>query len=82
MIPDGREAEFFSLYEVSERGTSWLGPFLFGAVNQIFGSLRLAILSVIFFFVVGLVLLILVNIPRAIAEARRTEPILETPVIP
>ena len=82
MIPSGREAEFFSLYEVSERGTSWLGPFLFGAVNQIFGSLRLAILSVIFFFVVGLVLLILVNIPRAIAEARRTEPILETPVIP
>jgi UMF1 family MFS transporter len=73
MIPRGREAEFFSLYEISERGTSWLGPLLFGLVNQLFGSLRLAILSVILFFVVGLVLLILVNVPKAIAEARRTE---------
>ena len=26
MIPEGREASFFGLYEVSERGTSWLGP--------------------------------------------------------
>ena len=24
-IPQGREAEFFSLYEMSERGTSWRG---------------------------------------------------------
>ena len=73
MIPQGREAEFFSLYEISERGTSWLGPLVFGLVNQLFGSLRLAILSVILFFVVGLVLLIFVNVPQAIAEARRSE---------
>ena len=26
MIPAGREASFFGIYEVSERGTSWLGP--------------------------------------------------------
>ena len=26
MIPDGREAEFYSFYEVSDRGTSWTGP--------------------------------------------------------
>lgn len=71
MIPPGREAEFFSLYEVSERGTSWLGPLLFGLVNQLFGSMRLAILSVILFFVVGLALLIRVDVPRAIAESRQ-----------
>ncbi|MER2598058.1 MAG: MFS transporter [Caldilineales bacterium] len=72
MIPKGREAEFFSLYEVSERGTSWLGPMIFGLVNQLFGSLRLAILSVILFFVVGLILLVFANIPKAIAEAKRS----------
>lgn len=73
MIPAGREAEFFSFYEISERGTSWLGPFLFALVNQLSGSLRLAILSVIVFFVVGLVLLVLTNTGAAIAEARRAE---------
>ena len=69
MIPKGREAEFFSFYEVSERGTSWLGTFVFGLVNQIFNSLRLGILSLIFFFVVGLIILLTVNVPQAIREA-------------
>jgi UMF1 family MFS transporter len=71
MIPKDQEAEFFSFYEISERGTSWLGTFIFGVVNQAFGSLRLGILSLIFFFIVGLALLPLVNVPKAIAEGKR-----------
>lgn len=71
MIPTGKEAEFYSFYEVSERGTSWIGPFLFGFVNQVFGNLRPAILSVIFFFIMGLILLPLVNVPKAMADARK-----------
>ena len=71
MIPPGREAEFFSFYEVSERGTSWIGPFVFGLVNQAFGSLRLGILSVIVLFIVGLGVLLTVDVPRAMREAGR-----------
>jgi len=72
MIPPGREAEFFSIYEISERGTSWLGPLLFGLVNQITGSLRPAILSLIFFFIVGsAVLAFFVDVPRAILESKK-----------
>ncbi|MEW6567879.1 MAG: MFS transporter [Chloroflexota bacterium] len=71
MIPQGKEAEFYSFYEVSERGTSWIGPLLFGLMNQAFGSLRPAILSLIFFFVMGLILLPFVNVPRAIEDVRR-----------
>lgn len=70
MIPAEQEAEFYSFYEISERGTSWLGTFTFGLVNQMFGSLRMGILSVIFFFLAGLILLPLVNVPRAIAQAK------------
>jgi UMF1 family MFS transporter len=69
MIPPGREAEFFSFYEVSERGTSWMGPFLFARVNDLFSSLRLGILSVIVLFIVGLAILVTVDVRRAIAEA-------------
>jgi UMF1 family MFS transporter len=71
MIPQGREAEFYSFYEVSDKGTSWFGPLLFGLVNQIFGSLRPAILSLIFFFVVGAVILPLVNDKKAIEDAKK-----------
>jgi MFS transporter, UMF1 family len=70
MIPKDQEAEFYSFYEISERGTSWLGTFIFGAVNQLFGSLRLGILSVIFFFVLGLALLPLVNVPKAMEQGK------------
>jgi UMF1 family MFS transporter len=74
MVPPGKEAEFFSIYEISERGTSWSGPLIFGVVNQWRGSLRPAILSLIFFFVVGLILLAFnVNVPRAIAESGRAQ---------
>lgn len=70
MIPKGKEAEFFSFYEISERGTSWIGPLIFGLANQMFGNLRIAILSLIFFFVMGLLLLPRVNVPKAIADAK------------
>ncbi len=70
MIPKDQEAEFYSFYEISERGTSWLGTFIFGLVNQMFGSLRLGILSVIFFFIVGLALLPLVNVAKAIQQGQ------------
>jgi UMF1 family MFS transporter len=70
MIPAGREAEFYSFYEVSDRGTSWIGPLLFGLVNQIFGSLRPAILSLIFFFVVGFLALPFLNEQKAVRDAR------------
>jgi UMF1 family MFS transporter len=70
MVPIGKEAEFYSFYEVSERGTSWIGPLLFGLMNQLFGNLRLAILSLIFFFVVGLLILPFVNVKKAVADVK------------
>jgi len=70
MIPKDQEAEFYSFYEISERGTSWMGTFLFGLVNQLFSSLRLGIVSVIVFFIAGLILLPLVNVDKAIEQAK------------
>jgi UMF1 family MFS transporter len=70
MIPAGKEASFFGLYEVSERGTSWMGPLLFSIVIARTGSYRLALLSLIFFFVVGLIVLCLTDTDRAVREAQ------------
>ncbi len=71
MIPNGREAEFYSFYEISDRGTSWLGPALFAITNQVFGSLRPAILSLIVFFVAGLIALPFVNVRKGIEDVKR-----------
>ena len=74
MIPDGKEAAFFGLYEVSERGTSWMGPLLFSIVIARTGSYRQALLSLIVFFVVGLLLLLVTNTDKAIHEAGDVAP--------
>jgi UMF1 family MFS transporter len=74
MIPKGQETEYFSLYEISERGTSWLGPLLFGLAIQVTDSYRVAVLSVGVFFIAGLILLPLVNVRKAIAEAGNEAP--------
>jgi len=71
MIPAGKEAAFFGLYEVSERGTSWMGPLLFSIVIARTGSYRLALLSLIFFFVVGLIVLWFTDTDRGVREAAR-----------
>ncbi|MEU4803753.1 MFS transporter [Actinosynnema sp. NPDC023587] len=74
MIPPGREAQYFSLYEVGERSTSWLGPLVFAGVGQATGSFRLAIISLVVFFIVGFVLMIFVPVRRAIVDAGNPVP--------
>jgi UMF1 family MFS transporter len=74
MIPPGREASFFGIYEVSERGTSWIGPLIFGVVVGATGSYRDAILSLIVLFIAGMIVLALTDTDRAIREARNVPP--------
>ena len=74
LIPRGREAEYFSLYQACERGTSWLGTLVFGVVHQLTDSYRPAILALIIFFVVGGGLLWKLDARQGIAEAGNQAP--------
>ncbi|WP_210592008.1 MFS transporter [Streptomyces sp. GESEQ-35] len=74
LVPPGKEAEYFSAYELSDRGMSWLGPLLFGLTYQLTGSYRDAILSLVAFFILGFALLARVPVRRAIADAGNPVP--------
>ncbi|NEA62938.1 MFS transporter [Streptomyces sp. SID12488] len=74
LVPPGKEAEYFSAYEMSDRGMSWLGPLLFGITYQLTGSYRDAIISLVAFFVIGFVLLARVPVGRAIRDAGNPVP--------
>jgi MFS transporter, UMF1 family len=74
MIPEGREGEYFSLYEISDKGTSWMAPLIFGLALQFTGSYRTAILSLLTFFIVGLIILLRVDVGRATREAAHDAP--------
>jgi UMF1 family MFS transporter len=74
LIPAGKEAEYYGFYEISDRGTSWLGPLAFGLTFQLTGSYRLAIISLVIFFVAGFVALAALPIRRAVLEAGNVPP--------
>jgi UMF1 family MFS transporter len=69
LIPHGKEGEYFGLYQISDKGTSWLGPALFGITFSVTGSYQNAIISLIVFFVVGFVALALIPMRRAVVAA-------------
>ncbi|MEV4640156.1 MFS transporter [Actinoplanes sp. NPDC049548] len=74
LIPQGREGEYYGFYEISDKGTSWLGPLAFGLVFQLTNSYRIGIVSLVVFFVVGGILLAMVPMRRAIEAAGNTPP--------
>lgn len=68
MVPRRREAEFFGFFAVSARFSGILGPLLFGLIAGGAGTSRLGILSTVFFFAAGGLLLMRVD-ERAGARA-------------
>ncbi len=69
LVPKTKSAEFFGFFSVSEKFAGIMGPFLFGLVGQIMGNSRLAIVSLIVFFVVGATLLSRVNVDEGVRVA-------------
>ncbi|MGH9592324.1 MAG: MFS transporter, partial [Bryobacteraceae bacterium] len=64
LVPHGKEAEYFGIYEISDKGTSWLGPIVFGLAYQFTMHYRAALLSLIVFFAAGLAVLVRVNVEQ------------------
>jgi UMF1 family MFS transporter len=72
--PEAQRAEFFGLWTFAVRLSAILGPMTYGLVTWVTGGdHRLAILSTGLFFVAGLLLLALVNVPRGIGAAQQAD---------
>ena len=61
MIPSNESAEFFGFFSVFAKFSAIWGPFVFGIIRQITGTSRLAILSLVGFFIIGIILLCFVK---------------------
>ncbi|MBB6119850.1 MFS transporter [Nocardiopsis algeriensis] len=66
LIPRGREAEYFSLFQISDKGSTFLGSLTVTVVVSLTGGYRMAVVSLIAFFVLGGVLLWRVRMRRGI----------------
>ncbi len=70
MVPQRRSAEFFGLFAVCDRVAGVAGPAFFGAMISLTGSIRVAMASIVVFFVVGGALLTRVDVAGGRRESQ------------
>ena len=59
MLPETKDtASFFSFYDVTEKIGIVIGMVLYGAIDQMFGSMRYSVVFLTLFFLIGIVLLL------------------------
>lgn len=64
MVPTHQSAEFFGFFAISSRFAAVLGPFSFALITDLSGNIRNSLLALAIFFVLGSLLLLLVNVDR------------------
>ncbi len=73
MVPKAKTAEFFGFYGMSSRIGGFIGPLVFAVVSQITGTSRYAIISIVFFFILGIILLTRVDEKEGLRVAREED---------
>ena len=73
MVPRSRSSEFFGFWSVSGKFAGILGPLLFAVVGQLTGGSRFSIISLVVFFVGGMLVLTRVDIEKGELAAREAD---------
>jgi len=66
LTPPEKKTEFFGFYSFFGKSSAVIGPLVFGLVSFLSGNQRIAIISIAFFFIVGLLILTKVKDPQVI----------------
>ncbi len=83
MSPASKSGEFFGLFGIMEKVSSFIGPLLFAAAGLIFGSSRPAVLSLVLIFIVGGILLNRVDVAEGKKVAQQEDhALLQTKISP
>ncbi|GJJ79115.1 MFS transporter, UMF1 family [Entomortierella parvispora] len=84
LCPEGDENEWFSLYLLADKGSSWMGPFITGAIFTANGDYRAAFWFPLGLIVIGVIILANVDMKQgkdqaqAFARAKRERLLLES----
>lgn len=73
MMPKSKSAEFYGFFSVSEKFNTVIGPALMALISKLTGNSRYGIVSLVIFFVLGIIMLRRVNIERGEARAREED---------
>ncbi|KAF9433511.1 Autophagy protein 22 [Entomortierella beljakovae] len=68
LIPKGKESEFFSLYGITDKSSSWLGPLITGAIIE-HNDTRWGFIFPLVMMVIPLGLILWVNVEQGVRDA-------------
>ncbi|KAF9275397.1 Autophagy protein 22, partial [Mortierella alpina] len=71
LCPEGDENEWFSLFQLADKGSSWIGPFVTGAIQSVTGEFRAGFWFPLALFIVGGAILMTVDMNKGKDEAIR-----------
>jgi MFS transporter, UMF1 family len=70
LMPKSKTAEFYGFFSVSEKFNTVVGPFIMALVTQLTGEGRYGIVSLVIFFIAGILMLRKVDIERGVRQAQ------------
>ena len=70
LIPTGKEAQFYSIYGLTDRSSSWLGALIVAVITDITEDFRIAVVAIVILLGVGLGVLISVNTEHGTRDAK------------
>ena len=73
LIPAGHEADMFALFEITDKGSSWLGPLVAAAVRQQTGRIRPTLFYLLAAMVLPGLALHALDLTESIENARRSK---------
>ncbi|KAK9767617.1 Autophagy protein 22 [Basidiobolus ranarum] len=71
LLPPGKESEFFSLYQITDKGSAWIGPLICGAVADYTQNLRYAFWPIVVMLLIPVMVIRSVNVSEGKAQAQR-----------
>jgi len=70
LLPKGKESEFFSLYGITDKSSSWLGPLITGAIIE-HNDTRWGFVFPMVMMVIPIFIIWWVDVERGIKDAER-----------
>ncbi|KXN70271.1 MFS general substrate transporter, partial [Conidiobolus coronatus NRRL 28638] len=70
MLPAGKESQFFGLYQITDKGSSWMGPLVVGAITEKTRQIRFGFYFLLCSFAIPFVLNLLVDVHKGIRQAK------------
>ncbi|KAF9582680.1 hypothetical protein BGW38_010891 [Lunasporangiospora selenospora] len=71
LCPEGDENEWFSIFQLADKGSSWIGPLVTGVIQSVTGEFRIGFWFPLALFVFGGIVFITVDVDKGKDEAIR-----------